>query len=254
MPLETPARPRPQLAPELALPPLFTAVRLRELGDAFAHATSIAGERGAGTLVYVGRFDLAEFAVVLEPDEPLRQARSVFYAGMVALADALLAHAQPETEIAIDWPDSISINQGLVGGGRLGWPQGIAEDEVPPWLVFGAMIRTVSMTGTEPGLNPLVTALEEEGFTDVLSNQLVESFARHFMVAIDSWQEGGFGAVAKNYLARLSIEKGLRRDIDENGDLLVRRMGQAEVVERKKLLAQLGKPGWLDLKTKGPRA
>ena len=89
MPLETPARPRPQLAPELALPPLFTAVRLRELGDAFAHATSIAGERGAGTLVYVGRFDLAEFAVVLEPDEPLRQARRAFYAGMVALADAL---------------------------------------------------------------------------------------------------------------------------------------------------------------------
>jgi hypothetical protein len=103
-------------------------------------------------------------------------------------------------------------------------------------------------------LNPLVTALEEEGFTDVLSNQLVESFARHFMVAIDSWQEDGFGAVAKNYLARLSIEKGLRRDIDENGDLLVRRMSQAEVVERNVLLAQLGKPGWLDLKTKGPRA
>ncbi|MGC1091606.1 MAG: biotin/lipoate--protein ligase family protein [Pseudolabrys sp.] len=254
MPLERPARPRPQLAPELALPPLFTAVRLRELGDAFAHATSIAGERGAGTLVYVGRFDLAEFAVVLEPDAPLRQARRAFYAGMVALADALAAHAQPETEITIDWPDSISINQGLVGGGRLGWPQGIAEDEVPPWLVFGAMIRTVSMTGTEPGLNPLVTALEEEGFTDVLSNQLVESFARHFMVAIDSWQENGFGAVAKNYLARLPIEKGLRRDIDENGDLLVRRMGKAEVVERKALPARLGKPGWLDLKTKGPRA
>ena len=35
----------------------------------------IAAEQGAGTLVYVGRFDLAEFAVVLEPDEPLRTAR-----------------------------------------------------------------------------------------------------------------------------------------------------------------------------------
>jgi hypothetical protein len=74
------------------------------------------------------------------------------------------------------------------------------------------------------------------------------------MVAIDSWQESGFGAVAKSYLARLPIEKGLRRDIDKNGDLLVRRMGKAEVVERKALLARLGKPGWLDLKTKGPRA
>jgi biotin-(acetyl-CoA carboxylase) ligase len=253
MPLETPGRPRTKTAPELALPPLFTAVRLRELGDAFAHATSIAAEQGAGTLVYVGRFDLAEFAVVLEPEEPLRQARRVFYAGMVALADALAAHAQPETAISFEWPDSISVNQGLVGGGRLAWPKGIGEDKTPPWLVFGGMIRTVSMTGLEPGLNPLVTALEEEGFTDVLSTQLVESFARHFMVGLDSWKESGFGAVAKDYLARLPIEKGLRRDIDENGDLLARRMGKAEV-ERKSLVKSLAKPAWLDPKSKGPRS
>ena len=167
MPLETPARPRSPIASELALPPPFSAVRLREVGDAFAHAISIAAEQGAGTLVYVGRFDLAEFAVVLEPDEPLLKARRVFYAGMAALADALATYAQPETSIVIDWPGSLFVNQGLVGGGRLAWPQDIGEIETPPWLVFGGMIRTVSMTGNEPGLNPLVTALEEEGFTDV---------------------------------------------------------------------------------------
>jgi biotin-(acetyl-CoA carboxylase) ligase len=250
MPLETRDRP---LAPELTLPPLFTLVRLRELGDAFAHAASIAAEQGAGTLVYVGRFDLAEFAVVLEPDEPLRLARCAFYAGMAALADALTAHAQPETAITIDWPDSISVNYGLVGGGRLAWPKGIAEDETPPWLVFGAMIRTVSMTGSEPGLNPLVTALEEEGFTDAVSDHVVESFARHFMVAIDAWQEHGFGAVARSYLERLPVEKGLHRDIDENGDLLLRRMGNAEI-ERQKLLPRLAKPAWFDPAAKGPRS
>src|SRR5450830_674670 len=250
MPTETRAR---LLAPELTLPPPFTLVRLRELGDAFAHAKSIAAEQGAGTLVYVGRFDLAEFAVVLEPDEPLAQARGAFYAGMAALADALAAHAQPETAITIDWPDSIAVNHGLVGGGRLAWPKGTAEDATPPWLVFGAMIRTVSMSGSEPGLNPLVTALEEEGFTNVLTNHVVESFARHFMVAIDSWAESGFNAVAKDYLARLPAEKGLRRDIDENGDLLLRRMGKAEV-ERQKFLPRLAKPAWFDPVAKGPRS
>ena len=53
-------------------------VTLREVGDAFAHAKANAAALGAGTLVFVGRFDLAEFAVVLEPDEPLapRGARS----------------------------------------------------------------------------------------------------------------------------------------------------------------------------------
>ena len=250
MPTDTRARP---LAPELTLPPPFTLVRLRALGDAFAHATSIAAKQGAGTLVYVGRFDLAEFAVVLEPEEPLSQARRAFYAGMAALADALAAHAQPETAITIDWPDSISVNHGLVGGGRLAWPKRISEDKTPPWLVFGAMIRTVSMTGSEPGLNPLVTALEEEGFTDAMSDQVVESFARYFMVALDAWQEHGFGAVASSYLKRLPAEQGVRRDIDENGDLLLRRMGKAEV-ERKKFLQRLAAPAWFEPAAKGPRA
>jgi len=253
MPLETRASARNSASSELLLPPPFTAVRLRELGDAYAHAMAVAPEQGAGTLVYVGRFDLAEFAVVVEPDEPLVQARRVFYAGMVALADALASSAQPDTEITFEWPGSILVNQGLVGGARLGWPRGADENAVPDWLVFGAMIRTVSMTGTEPGLNPLVTALEEEGFGDGLSNHVVESFSRHFMVAIDSWQERGFSAVAHDYLARLPAEKGLRRDIDVNGDLLKRRMAKPGV-EREPLLPRLAEPSWRDPVTKGPRA
>ena len=55
----------------LDLPPPFRGVTLREVGDAFAHAQSVAADQGAGTLVHVGRFDLCEFAVVLEPEEPL---------------------------------------------------------------------------------------------------------------------------------------------------------------------------------------
>src|SRR4029078_13044373 len=108
-----------------------------------------------------GRFDLAEFAVVLEPDEPLLKARRTFYAGMAALADALAAHAQPETLIVIVLPDSIFVNGGVVGGGRLAWPEDTREIDTPPWLVFSGMIRTVSMTRNEPRFNTLVTALEE---------------------------------------------------------------------------------------------
>jgi hypothetical protein len=95
MPLETRSRLRTAFAPELDLPPPFRLVTLREVGDAFAHAANVAADEGAGTLVFVGRFDLAEFAVVLEPDEPLRTARRAFYAGLTALADALAVHAPP---------------------------------------------------------------------------------------------------------------------------------------------------------------
>ncbi len=237
----------------LDLPPPFSLVTLREVGDAFAHATAHAGALGAGALVYVGRFDLAEFAVVLEPDEPLRQARRALYAGLCALADALAVHAPPEKPIAFDWPDAIRVDGGLVGGARLGWPKGTKEDAVPDWLVFGAMIRTVSLSDEETGVLPLGAALEDEGFDDLGSGRLVESFARHLMVAVDAWQEHGFAEISKNYLLRLTPEKGMRREIDQNGDLLVRRAGQTDA-ERRKLVPALAKPSWLDPKTKGPRA
>jgi len=234
----------------LDLPPPYRLITLREVGDAFSHAKANAAELGAGTLVYVGRFDLAEFAVVLEPEEPLRTARRAFYAGVAALADALAAHAPPEKEVRVQWPDALHVDLGLVGGGRLAWAEG-AEDAPPGWLVFGGMIRTVSL-GDDPGLRPLATALEEEGFDDAGSAGVVESFARHFMVLIDAWQEQGFSAVARSYLARLAPETGARRDIDENGDLLVRHMGETEI-ERRKLVPALMKPTWLDPKTGGPR-
>ena len=79
----------------LDLPPGFTEVRLRELGDAYAHACSIAQTQGAGTLVWVGRYDLVEFAVVLEPDEPLASARRAHFAAMNALGDSIAAHCPP---------------------------------------------------------------------------------------------------------------------------------------------------------------
>ena len=251
--------------PALDLPPPFHLITLREVGDAFAHAVSIAAEKGAGTLVYVGRFDLVEFAVVLEPEESLKTARCALYAGLAALADALAVHAPPEKPVSFDWPDAVRIDGGLVGGARLAWPAGADENEVPAWLVFGGMIRTVAMGEGEPGLRPLSSALDEEGFDELASGHLVESFARHLMVAIDAWQEKGFAEVARNYLARLSPAptagsgqgSGLRRDIDDNGDLLVRRiglgMGKAEV-ERHALLAALARPSWLDPASGGPKS
>src|SRR6266568_8666936 len=105
MPLETKSRVPVRASPRLDLPPPFRLVMLREAGDAFAHARAIAAAEGAGTLVHVGRFDLAEFAVVLEPEEPLKTARRALYAGLVALADALAVHAPPERPISFDWPD-----------------------------------------------------------------------------------------------------------------------------------------------------
>jgi hypothetical protein len=251
MPLEGHSRGQTPRARALDLPPPFHLVTLREVGDAFVHACTHAAELGAGTLVFVGRFDLAEFAVVLEPDEPAASAWRALYAGMVALADALASLAPAEKRIAIEWPDAIRLDGRLVGGGRLGWPEGADEAEPPPWLVFCAMIRTGSMAGDGSRLRPLTTALEDEGFEDAGSDRLVESFARHFMRVIDHWREAGFAAVANNYVSRLERERGVRHDIGDSGELLLTRTGGP--VEHCRLRPELAAPSWLDPHSGEPR-
>ena len=236
----------------LDLPPPFRLVTLRELADAFNHARAHAAGHGAGTLVFVGRFDLAEFAVVLEPEEPLASARRAFYACMVALSDALAAAAPPEKPIVIEWPGAVYVDRGLIGGGRLAWPDHADERAAPDWLVFGAAIRTVSLSREDSGLHPLSTTLEAESFGDVSAERLVEGFARHLMVAVDRWQESGFAPIAQEYISKLKPESGvLSRNIGENGDLNVGRAG--ELVECRKLLPTLKVPSWLDPSTGGPR-
>jgi hypothetical protein len=234
----------------LDLPPPFRLLALREAGDAFGYATGHARELGAGSLVFVGRFDLAEFAVVLEPEEPLARARGIFYAGMGALADALSTLAPPETSIAIEWPDALDVDRGLVGGGRLAWPEGTDECAVPDWLVFGAMVRLVWVRA-EGATQPEVTALADAGFGIVDAKRLAEDFARHLMVAVDRWQDGDFATIAQAYEARLRPARDVRRTVDTGGNLRIERQGKpAECLE---LGAALAAPSWLDPDNREPR-
>ena len=231
-------------APALDLPPLFRLVTLREVGDAVAYARAHAAELGAGTLISVGRFDVAEFAVIFEPDEPLALSWRALYAGMAALAHAMAMIAPPAKPIVIEWPDAIRVDGGAVGGGRLAWPDGAQTAAPPPWLVFGAVIRMVSMGGDAVDARPAATALEEEGFGVVGASRLVESFARHLMRVIDHWRDAGFSAVADEYVSRVERSEGVRHDIGDNGDLLVRRVGRP--LERYRLKPKLMVPSWLD--------
>ena len=238
----------------LDLPPGYTLVALRELGDAFARACEIAPEAGAGTLVWVRRYDLVEFAVVLEPDEPLRSARRAFFAGMNALADALAAHCPPERDVTFDWPDAIRFDAGLLGGGRLGWPAECTEDGIPEWLVFGVILRAADMAHVPEVQAASGVSLLGEGFEMVETDAIIESFARHLMTAFDRWKERGFEAIAQDYLERLPKSKaGERRGIDVNGDLLVSLLAGGGAPARDSLVDALGRATWYDAQARGPK-
>lgn len=236
-------------ARDLHLPPGFRPIGLRELGDAFAHARGIAAQEGAGTLVWTRRFDLIEVAVVLEPEEPLAAARRAIYAGMNAAADALASYCPPEKPMVFAWPDTILFDGGLIGGMRLGWPEGAAENEPPDWLVLGLMMRL--MMSAAPARRDR-TSLEAEGFEVLEPAEIIGSFARHLMVHFDSWRVKGFKSIGADYLARLSPEKGTRRGIDGNGDLLIHRTGKSGPAERRGLVEALAPVGWLDRDTGEP--
>lgn len=244
----------------LDLPPGFTAVPLRELGDAFEYAQRIAAEAGAGTLVHVRRFDLVEFAIVLEPEEPLAAARRALYAAMNAMAEALAAHAPPEKPVAFEWPDTILLDGGIIGGAQMATPEGCPSDVVPDWLVIGMKLRTIVpiLKPAAPGGHildtPLIrgTSLDTEGFEMIDTGDLIASFARHLMVAFDIWREKGFVPVGEQYLALIPAERGVKRGIDGNGDLLIRRFAKPGDVERVVLAEKLATPGWLDPETGDP--
>jgi Biotin/lipoate A/B protein ligase family len=238
----------------LDLPPGYTLVALRELGDAFAHGCDIAAEAGAGTLVWVRRYDLVEFAVVLEPDEPLKSARRAFFAGMNAVADAIAAHCPPEREVSFDWPDTVRFDAGLLGGGRLAWPKDCAEGDVPAWLVFGVLLRAADIAHLPEMQAASGVSLLSEGFELVDTDAIIESFTRHLMTAFDRWNERGFEVIARDYLARLPPGKaGERRGIDVNGDLLVSPLAGSGALERTSLVDALGRANWYDPQARGPK-
>jgi hypothetical protein len=170
---------------------------------------------------------------------------------MAAIADALASFAPPEKPVTFSWPTTVLFDGGRLGSARLGSPPGCAEDEIPEWLVFSTVLLAISDFAQDPGAFPDVTWLQEEGFEPAEHKLLVESFARHLMVAFDTWGERGFNAVADTYLARLPKEAGDgRRGIDDNGDLLLHR---DTGTERLPLLPALDEASWLDRRTGMPR-
>ena len=106
------------------------------------------------------------------------------------------------------------------------------------------------MSGKE-ALQSLATALEDEGFGALGAERFVESFARHLMAAFDRWRDGDFAGLARDYVAKLTRERGVIHTIDANGDLRIERLGRPAV--RLDLRLALAMPSWLDPATGGPR-
>jgi hypothetical protein len=232
-------------APPLYLPPVFSWMAPPPGRAVHDFACEIAPSLGAGTLSSRSGEAVLEIAVVLEPDEPLRQGRRAILTCMSALADAVGVCAPPEMPVTLGWPDIIAFDGARIGGGRLGWPEGCAEEEIPDWLVFSAMLITSKKHAGDPGLTPGSTALDEEGFEPGAADGIVEAFARYLLLGFDALNEHGLDAACTSYLRRLPNSQGSR--FDQAGNLV------SADGARLDLAAALKAVSWFDAHTGAPR-
>ena len=226
---------------ELNLPPLYQAVVLTEPdADARAHAARLAAAGGeAGLFVWRPAADRIECAVVLRPEEDVGQVMPVVLVAALALLDAVGTAGPPAVASDLVWPAGLRINDGLVGGIALD----LGPGDSPGWAVVTAMLRKTGEPGVEGGERPDVTALHDEGFADMADRDLIEAFARHFLVWMDRWQEQGLAPIARQWLHRArangadmvliigdALIAGSILDLDDSGGLVLDTAGGRRVL------------------------
>ena len=252
---------------EPSFPPLLTGVRVPAGVDPFAKAVAAAASPDgvdAGAVFWSERDDALDAAIVLAPETPLDQSMAVVFAVANGMGDALGALSPPEVAVTWAWPDLIKVNGADAGVFRL---DAATRDlaTTPNWLVVGATVQMTPIAKGEPGDDPTVTALVEEGVVDLTRARLLESWARHSLVWINRWIEDGFRPIHDAWVARVegrgesvavrhagALREGVFLGLDERGGMLLKTnaAAEAEAVEAKAVVAlgieALGLDGLLD--------
>ena len=108
---------------------------------------------------------------------------------------------------------------------------------VPEWMVLGLWLRHRREDAEpEPGDVPDRTWLSEEGCTELSRTEIIESYTRHFLTWLNSWNEDGFKSIHASWWFRaqerdeeVTVElggqtlTGVVRGLDDNGNLLLQR-------------------------------
>lgn len=232
--------------PDPTFPPLLTghSVKAPERPFETACRGAASGDFGAGDLVWARNLDTMLVAVVLEPDVDRAAAGEMLYVAMVAAGDSIGALAPPEVAITWDWPATLRANGGRIGGLRLAMaPQ--ETDGVPDWMVVAIEVAIAPQGRIgEPGQDPDRTTLYDEGCGELDRTMLIESWSRHLLSWIDTWQQDGFKPVHDAWMFRASarnetvrVRKGQEEiegtfiGLDDHGNMLLKRDSGTVLIE-----------------------
>ena len=227
-----------------SFPPLLNGVAVRGGTDPFDKARAMAALGcDGGTVVHNLQADKMYVALVFAPDVTLEAAMAMLPVCALGFQNALGALAPPEVAVHLTWEGDIKVNGALCGRLRVA----ASTDDpkaVPDWLVVGWEL-TIYQTGDNPGENLNVTALYEEGCSEVEPKQLLESWSRHTLVWINQWSDSGNAVLHNEWMGLLqgvgeSVEKagfsGTFLGVDDLFGMLIRDAETTQLVPMSTLL------------------
>ena len=188
------------------LPSLLNGHALLLKEDSFATACKLASkqEADAGDVFWTHDALRVDLAIVLEPEGAMNTAGQIFPVCVDALGNCLGVLAPPKVAITYDWPGLVRANGSKVATARAAVTT-LAPDQTPDRIVVGFSVRLHhDPNEAEPGENPDVTTLGEEGCPELTSTQFIETLCRHLLAAIDGWQNDGFGNYQRMWQLRMN--------------------------------------------------
>lgn len=224
--------------PEPTFPPLLTghAVDPPERAFETACARAAKGEIGAGDVLWSRNEARIEIAIVLEPEVAMNTAAQMLPLCLVAIGDCLGALTPPQVGVTFIWPNIVCINGARAGLFRAAAAPTQAAGDVPDWMVLALELHHQrEPEDAEPGETPDRTWLSEEGGGELTHSDIIESYSRHFLTWLNSWNDDGFRSVHDSWIFRAenkdeeialahagSDHAGTFIGLDESGNLLLK--------------------------------
>lgn len=194
-------------------PPLLSGLGVDEKHDPMEVAISQAMQGcDAGLIVHNLGPNTLRAAIVLAPEVPLKQAMAMLPACGIGFQNALGALSPPEVAVHLQWDGGLRLNGARCGGLRVA-ASDTTVDAIPSWLVIGLSLALWPAQENTPEIHEQTT-LYAEGCGDVDALVLLESWAKHTLVWINRWSEGG---TAPLYAQWHGLVDGIGEPMDYGG-------------------------------------
>lgn len=217
-------------------PPMMNGIGVSAPDHPFMHAVDGArnGTLEAGDVIWARNMSAMTWAIVLEPEVALAKALQMVPLALVAAGDCIGALTPPQVGLMFRWPNLISVNGGTAGHVEVA-ASTLDVTAVPDWIVVCVHVRLRRDDQFEPGEQPDITSLDEEGCPDLTRSGMIESYSRHFLTWLNTWTDDGFHPIHSAWLYRASgLDKefslnlpghgitGTFTGLDEDGNMLIK--------------------------------